>query len=78
MTHKNFDEKTPGYIDKTLNTLNTWFGGHATTTTPTQATQDKPSLPPPPPPKKSNTMLYVGIGVVAIASVTFYLIKKKK
>jgi aryl-phospho-beta-D-glucosidase BglC (GH1 family) len=93
-----FDPKTQGYIDKTLQTLNTWFGGNTTPTngggtTPTNGGGTTPTngggtTPPSPklrPPQqddnnKPKTGLYIGIGVgvLAIVGVTFYLIKKKK
>jgi len=90
-----FNEKTQGYIDKTLQTLNTWFGGGGNTTPPsggggnTTSTSDGNNTTPPSTPKlrpsqeddnKPKTGLYIGIGVgvLAIVGVTFYLIKKKK
>ena len=79
---KNFDAKTQGYIDKTLQTLNTWFGG-GTTPTPTSGNTTPPITPRPKPQqddKKPKTGLYIGVGlgVLAIVGVTFYLIKRKK
>jgi len=77
-----FNEKTQGYIDKTLQTLNTWFGGGNTTSTSGGNTTppSTPKLRPPQQDDKPKTGLYIGIGVgvLAIVGVTFYLIKKKK
>lgn len=82
-----FDPKTQGYVDKTLSTLTTWFGGGTTpTSTPTSdgGNTTPPSTPKLRPPQqddnKPKTGLYIGIGagVLAIVGVTFYLIKKKK
>jgi len=77
-----FNEKTQGYIDKTLQTLNTWFGGNTTPTNGGGTTPPSPKLRPPQQDdnNKPKTGLYIGIGVgvLAIVGVTFYLIKKKK
>jgi hypothetical protein len=89
---KNFDAKTQGYIDKTLQTLNTWFGGGGNTTqtpsggntTPPSEGNTTPPINPRPKPQqddnKPKTGLYIGVGlgVLAIVGVTFYLIKRKK
>jgi hypothetical protein len=81
---KNFDAKTQGYIDKTLQTLNTWFGGGGNTTqTPSGGNTTPPINPRPKPQQDDNkpkTGLYIGVGlgVLAIVGVTFYLIKRKK
>jgi hypothetical protein len=80
---KNFDAKTQGYIDKTLQTLNTWFGGANTTPTSGGGNTTPPSTPKLRPQQEDNkpkTGLYIGIGagVLAIVGVTFYLIKRKK
>jgi len=79
-----FNEKTQGYIDKTLLTLNTWFGGGGNTPTSGGGNTTPPSTPKLRPQQDDNnkpkTGLYIGIGVgvLAIVGVTFYLIKRKK
>jgi len=80
-----FNEKTQGYVDKTLSTLTTWFGGGTTPTTTTSGgNTTPPSTPKLRPPQqddnKPKTGLYIGIGagVLAIVGVSFYLIKRKK
>jgi hypothetical protein len=75
-----FNEKTQGYIDKTLLTLNTWFGGGGNVTptpTPTSTPKNRPQQDDN---NKPKTGLYIGIGagVLAIVGVSFYLIKRKK
>jgi hypothetical protein len=79
-----FNEKTQGYVDKTLLTLNTWFGGGGNTTpTPSGGNTTPPINPRPKPQQDDNkpkTGLYIGVGlgVLAIVGVSFYLIKRKK
>jgi hypothetical protein len=82
-----FDPKTQVYVDKTLSTLTTWFGGGTTpTSTPTSDGGNTTPILTPRVPKpqqddnKPKTGLYIGIGagVLAIVGVTIYLIKRKK